>query len=443
MRSMGSDVAGVGTAHGQAGIPAAGRRPDWRGRILASLLTILLIIVVAVPLLYVFAPTGEPLTALLPNLPSVGAAPARTPNAKAVALAAQLRQRAEVAYVNSLIAHMSLSEEIGQMIMIGFNETQMDDALAYQIEQDHIGSAIIYAFNIASGDKSGAQLKKLDSDMQARAKIPLLISTDQEGGSVNRLLTIDGPLPSASQIGATNDPHYAMQRGQQDAQALASLGINVNLAPVVDVMNTSGGDLGGRTFGSTPQRVTKMAGAYLQGLQQSGQVVGALKHFPGLGDVPVDPHQQLYDLNRGLPELQSIDWAPYKALIATGQVQMIMSTHVVLTAVDATRPASLSYPVLTGVLRQQLGFNGVIVTDGIYMKALSLHYSLDQIILYAIEAGNDIICSTYSIQSTEEAISVLRNAVQTGELPKSRIDDSVRRILLVKLHLGLLSLPNQ
>ncbi|MEO7000168.1 MAG: glycoside hydrolase family 3 N-terminal domain-containing protein [Ktedonobacterales bacterium] len=407
---------------------------------LASLLTTLLIVVVAVPLLYVFAPTGEPLTALLPNLPYVGAAPARTPTANAVALATQLRRKAELAYVNNLIAHMSLDEEIGQMIMIGFNETQMDPALAYQIEQDHVGSAILYAFNIKGGDK-GAQVQQLDQAMQAQAKIPLMIATDQEGGGVNRLLGVDGPLPSASQIGATNDPHYATQRGQQDAQALTSLGINVNLAPVVDVMNTTGGDLGGRTFGSTPGEVTKMAGAYLQGLQQSGQVVGALKHFPGLGDVPVDPHQQLYNLNRSLPDLQNIDWAPYKSLIATGQVQMVMSTHVVLTAVDATRPASLSYPVLTGILRQQLGFDGVIVTDGIYMKALSEHYSFDQIILYAIEAGNDIICSTYSIQSTDEAIAVLRNAVESGQLPRSRIDDSVRRILLVKLHLGLLALP--
>jgi len=436
MRNTG-DATGDRQAQQAEAAATPGRRPDWRGRITASLLTTLLIVVVAVPLLYVFAPTGEPLTALLPSFPSAGAAPARTPSPNATPLAMQLRQQAEVAYVNSLIAHMSLAEEIGQMIMIGFNETQMDPALSYQIEQDHVGSAIIYAFNIKSGD----QLKQLNSDMQAQAKIPLLIATDQEGGGVNRLLAVDGPLPSASQIGATNDPHYAMQRGQQDAQALASLGININLAPVVDVMNTNGGDLGGRTFGSTPGEVTKMAGAYLHGLQQSGQVIGSLKHFPGLGDVPVDPHQQLYDLNRSLPDLQNIDWAPYKSLIATGQVQMVMSTHVVLTAVDATRPASLSYPVLTGILRQKLGFDGVIVTDGIYMKALSTHYSFDQIILYAIEAGNDIICSTYSIQSTDEAIAVLRNAVVSGQLPRSRIDDSVRRILLVKLHLGLLSLP--
>ena len=109
-----------------------------------------------------------------------------------------------------------------------------------------------------------------------------------------------------------DDPAYVRQRGVEDAQQLYDLGINVNFAPVVDVMNTDGGDLGGRTFGSTPEQVTKMAGAYLSGLQSTGHVVGTLKHFPGLGDVPADPHQSLYTLDRSKADLEKIDWAPYK-----------------------------------------------------------------------------------------------------------------------------------
>lgn len=422
--------------------PLKNRKPTphrraWIGGLVVLAATLVALIAIAGSVLAPLTP--PPTTFFIPTPPSPIATD-RAANPKAAALPALLRQRAEVAYINGLISKMSLDEEIGQMVMIGFSETQMDSALAYQLQRYHVGSAIIYAFNITSGPKSGSQLKKLISDMQADSSIPLLVATDQEGGGVNRMLTIEGPLSSAFQMGATNNTNYVEARGKQDANALAGVGINLNLAPVVDVLNTTGGDIGARAFGTTPSKVTKMAGAYLTGLQASGEVVGALKHFPGLGDVPVDPHATLYVLNRSLPDLNRIDWAPYRSLIATGDVYAIMSTHVVLAAVDPSRPASLSKPVLTGVLRNQLGFNGVIITDGIYMRALST-YSLDQIAVYAVEAGNDIICSTYSIQSTGEVIAAIKAAVASGALSKAQIDASVRRILLLKLRLGLLPAP--
>ncbi len=348
-----------------------------------------------------------------------------------------VRQQAELSYVNQLISHMTLDQEIGQMIMLGFLDTQMSPTLAYTIKQYHLGSVVLYAWNITGAD----QVKQLTAQMQSQADLPLFVATDQEGGSVNRLQAVDGPLPGAWAMGANGTTDYARQQGEYDAQQLSSLGINVNFAPVVDVANTSGGDLGGRTFGTTADQVTKLAGAYLNGLQSSGHVIGTLKHFPGLGDVPTDPHASLYTLDRSKADLERIDWAPYKALIATGQVQMIMSTHVVLSAIDPTRPASLSEPVLTGILRDELGYQGVIVTDGIYMGALTSHYSFDQIILDSVKAGNDIICSTYSIASTAETVRVLKDAVQSGDITKSRIDDSVRRILLLKLHDGVLTMP--
>lgn len=347
------------------------------------------------------------------------------------------RQQAELRYVNQLITHMSLEQEIGQMIMLGFLDTQMSPTLAYTIKQFHLGSVVLYAWNLTSAD----QVKQLTAQVQSVADLPLFVATDQEGGSVNRLQAIVGPLPGAYEMGASGNPDFARQRGAQDAQELYKIGINLNFAPVVDVANTGLGDLGGRTFGATPDKVTTMAGAYLSGLQASGQVVGTLKHFPGLGDVPADPHQTLYTLDRSKADLERIDWAPYKSLIATGQVQMIMSTHIVLSAIDPTLPASLSKPVLTGILRDELGYQGVIVTDGIYMGALTSHFTFDQIILDSVKAGNDIICSTSSIATTAETIRVLKAAVQSGDITKSRIDDSVRRILLLKLRYGVLTMP--
>jgi beta-N-acetylhexosaminidase len=421
---------------GRANLPSRRRARSYRlwmsSLITLSVMTLVLIAVAA----SILAPLNPAPNSFFASSTPGPLATQRAANPHAIALPAELRERAEVAYINGLIAHMSLEEKIGQMVMIGFPETEMDGALAYEIQQFHVGSAIIYAFNI----KSGPQLKTLITDMQTKSSIPLLVATDQEGGSVNRMLTIEGPLSSAYQMGATNNPTYVEQRGAQDASTLASVGINLNFAPVVDVLNASSGDIGDRAFGNTSQQVTRMAGAYLAGLQSSGHVAGAIKHFPGLGDVPVDPHAILYTLGRSETDLDTIDWAPYRSLIAQGNVYAVMSTHVILSAVDPTRPASLSEPVLTGVLRDKLGFNGVIITDGIYMRALA-GYSLDQIAVYAVEAGNDIICSTYSIQSTAQVIVAITAAVQRGDISLSHLDASVRRILLLKLRLGLLPAP--
>lgn len=427
------------------GKPRWSRRiPDPRtrgGRLAYALCTFLLLVTLSIPLLRQIALAQHP----LPHTATAATSgPTTVPGQSGSTVPALgwldgATNAAELGYVNNLIAHMSLDEEIGQMIMIEFQESAMTPGLAYEISHDHVGSVILYGYNVLTAD----QTEQLTRALQANATLPLMISTDQEGGPVNRLQSIDGYFPSAEQIGATNDPSVAKLRGQQDAQNLLALGINTNLAPVVDVRNIPDGEgaLGGRMFGSTPDLVTKMAGAYLTGLQQTHQVVGTLKHFPGLGDVPVDPHITLPTLDRSLGDLQTMDWAPYSSLIATGQVQMVMVTHEVVPAVDPTLPSSLSKPLVTGILRDQLHFNGVIVTDGIYMKSLGAHYTFDQIVLMAVEAGVDIISSTYSLQSTDEAESVIRDAVNAGVLTKQRIDDSVRRILLLKLHYGMLPGP--
>lgn len=426
------------------------RSPIWRraipdprrpyGRLVYALFAFLLLVSLSIPLLRQLAFAQHPLGSH-PGATTVatgghGTGGASSPSLSWLNTAAS---DAETRYVNKLIAHMTLDEEIGQMIMVEFTESQVTPGIAYEISHYHVGSVILYSYNILTA----TQTTQLDHDLQANSTIPLMISTDQEGGRVNRLQNVDGYFPPAAQIGAKNDPSYAEQRGSEDAKNLYALGINANMAPVVDVENVPGGSfLGDRIFGSTPDQVTKMAGAYLSGLQHSQHVVGCIKHFPGLGDVSVDPHAQLPTLTRSLSDLQQIDWAPYASLIATGQVRMVMVTHETVPAVDPTLPSSLSKPMITGVLRDQLHFNGVIVTDGIYMKSLAAHYSFDQIVLLAVEAGEDIISSTYSLDSTAEAESVIRDAVTNGTITKQRIDDSVRRILLLKLHYGMLPPPS-
>jgi beta-N-acetylhexosaminidase len=348
-----------------------------------------------------------------------------------------LHSAAENATINDLMAHMSGDEKVGQLILFEFLDNQMTPTIAAEIKQFHVGGAILYRWNVTDA----AGVRQLDRAMQAQAKIPLFIATDQEGGAVDRLAAIQGFHPSAEEMGARNNPDYVRQRGFEDGRALADLGMNMNFAPVVDVQGIPDGQsvMGSRMFGWTPDKVTTMAGAYLSGLQQDGRVVGALKHFPGLGSVPGDPHQGVVTLNRSVEEMDRIDWAPYRALIATGQVQAVMTTHLDVPAIDPGVPTTLSYKVTTGILRDKLGFQGVIITDGIYMKAIASRYSFEQMIVGSILAGNDLIASTYSYSSTEAAFNILKGAVADGRISQERLDASVRRILFLKLHMGLLT----
>ena len=348
-----------------------------------------------------------------------------------------LHTAAETAYIDDLMSHMSVDEKVGQLILFEFLDSQMTPTIAAQIKQFHVGGAILYKWNVTDA----AGVRQLDRDMQGQAKIPLLIATDQEGGFVDRLAFIQGYHPSAEEMGSRNNPDYVRQRGEQDGRSLADLGINMNFAPVVDVQGIPDGEsvMQTRMFGWTPDKVTTMAGAYLSGLQEGGHVVGTLKHFPGLGSVPGDPHQGVVTLNRSVADMDRIDWAPYRALLASGQVQAVMTTHLDVTAIDPGVPTTLSYNVTTGILRDKLGFQGVIVTDGIYMKALGSRYSFEQSVIGAVLAGNDLIASTYSYSSTEAAFNLLKGAVADGRISQERLDASVRRILTLKLHMGLLA----
>jgi beta-N-acetylhexosaminidase len=417
------------------GARAIGRVARRRPQVALVALSVLLLTVAVVPQLRLLGAKAQPraqATSTQVVTPTLAAA-----DPHALDWIRNLHSVAETAYVDDLMSNMSVDEKVGQLILFEFLDNQMTPTIAAEIKQFHVGGAILYKWNVTDA----AGVRQLDSDMQAQAKIPLLVATDQEGGFVDRLAFIQGYHPSAEEMGSRNNPDYVRQRGEQDGRSLADLGINMNFAPVVDVQGIPDGEsvMQTRMFGWTPDKVTTMAGAYLSGLQEGGHVVGTLKHFPGLGSVPGDPHQGVVTLNRSVADMDRIDWAPYRALFATGQVQAVMTTHLDVSAIDPGVPTTLSYKVTTGILRDELGFQGVIVTDGIYMKALSSRYSFEQTIIGAVLAGNDLIASTYSYSSTEEAFNILKGAVASGRISQDRLDASVRRILLLKLHMGLLS----
>jgi len=342
--------------------------------------------------------------------------------------------------IDAIIKQMTIEQKIGQMMMIQFIGADYSLQLSTMISQYNVGSVLLFYANGNIVDKD--QLKSLTQQIQqGSTTLPIAMSIDQEGGTVDRLVQLDGPRPSETALGATNDPEKARQAGLQDAQDLSSYGISLNLAPVVDVDNLSTSEMhrDNRTYGTTPTIVSTMAEAYLQGLQQSGKVIGTMKHFPGLGFVNVDPHFGIPRLNRTKDEMEQIDWSPYHTLIQKGQVHAIMVTHEIVPAIDPTRPSSLSPQVVQGILRDEMHFQGVIMTDSLTMAGITQYYTLGQAAAIAVEAGSDMIMGANSPTELGQMIDAIKQAVTDGTISTARIDDSVRRILMMKYQMGLLS----
>lgn len=337
------------------------------------------------------------------------------------------------AYAALLTQHLSLDDELGQLMMVQIAGQSLSPDGIEMINAEGAGGVLFFAGNIGSG----SQIRALTAQMQKIASVPLLLSIDQEGGVVNRFYNIVGARPSASSLAS---PAQAREQGRQDAILLNRYGFNLNLAPVVDV-GTSNPELWSRTFGSSPERVTTMASAYLEGLQQSGLVTGCLKHYPGLGDTATDPHLGMPVLSRSRADWESTDLAPYRALFKSDDVRAILVTHEMIPAVDPTLPSSLSPTIIDGVLRQEMGYNGVVITDSLYMGALNQRWSVSQAIVLAIVAGADVVIGPYNAQMVQDAKTALKQAISDGTLTRQRIDLSVQRILTLKIRMGLIPLP--
>ncbi|HEX6484010.1 MAG TPA: glycoside hydrolase family 3 N-terminal domain-containing protein [Ktedonobacteraceae bacterium] len=341
--------------------------------------------------------------------------------------------------VQQIMANMSLDQKLGQLIVVEYLGNNYQNGLQYMISQQFVGGFMYQEsnhnfnppYNVAS------QVNALSQQTMRDARIPLLIATDQEGGLVNRLYKFHGYLPSAADMAATGNSQVPLNQGSQQAKWMLELGINADLAPVVDVHTVDPPVLASRMFGSTPQAVATYAGAFLDGLQTHG-VIGTLKHFPGLGAITSDPHTGLPTVNRSMTQLNAIDLAPYKLLIQKNHPAMIMSTDVLMPAIDPNLPAELSPRAINGILRQQLGYNGVVITDGLYMGGIAEKWSLSQASVLSIIAGNDIIEGPYTPQLVGSVISAFKQAIQQGNLTMARVNQAVERILLMKLHFGII-----
>jgi len=337
----------------------------------------------------------------------------------------------------SIVQGMTLDQKLGQMVIVEFYGATLNSDLAQMIQGNRIGGVLIENKN--GNAQTRNQLVTLNKAMQGQAHIPLFISTDFEGGIVNELRLITGERPSESAIGATGNPQVAYNAGHSAASDLAALGLNVNFMPIVDVLtNPNNPGLPMRTFGSDPTLVTNMGRAYLKGLTDGG-VVGCLKHFPGLGSANLDPHFSLPYMNRSLATLSAVDLVPYRTMINEGIVPIVMVTHILNPQLDLKLPTSLSPNVVTKLLRDQLHFNGVIISDTLWMGGISNTYSLAQAAVLAVKAGTDLLLGPRGLADTQNMIFGLHQAVMNGQISVAQINASVQRIIELKLHYKILA----
>ncbi|HKD77662.1 MAG TPA: glycoside hydrolase family 3 N-terminal domain-containing protein, partial [Ktedonobacterales bacterium] len=286
----------------------------------------------------------------------------------------QMHQITPAEYANAIIKTLSLDDEIAQMIMVKLVGTNYSSTEAVMVQQEHVGAVLAFGDAIANP----TQVRQLTANLAGHAYLPLWIATDQEGGYVNRFQPLVGYRPGEQVIGATGNLASATAAGRQTAQDFADFGFNFALAPVVDInqpgVTTS--QLYGRMYSTDPDAIAPMANAYLEGLQQSGTIVGTAKHFPGLGAASTDPHRGLPIIYKTQAQLDAHEFVPYRQLLAMGNVQAIMVTHEYLPEIDPAYPATLSPKITTGLLRGDLGFQGVIVTDSLDMEALAEQYPI-------------------------------------------------------------------
>ena len=342
------------------------------------------------------------------------------------------------------VARMSLDVELGQLIMVEYGDTTYSSDLDTMVNQLHAGGVIMYEFQMNTFN----QTKNDIAEMQKRATFPLLISTDEEGGPyVHRLSHIYGNRISATDIYNTGNPGVATQQGHKAAHDLASLGINENLAPDVDVNLVNGYDMVTRTFGNDPASVIKFAGAYMRAMQSDG-VVACIKHYPGLGDAVSDAHTSLPVVNRSRQQIYDVELAPFKAFIQSqnklDNPGMIMPTDVLMPAIDPVYPAELSHIFMTDILRKEFGYDGVVLTDALYMQGITQKWSMPEAAVLALQAGNDMLLGPTGADQMIEMLNALKQALQDGRLTKQRIDEAATRIIALKMQYHLMpAIPPQ
>ncbi len=322
---------------------------------------------------------------------------------------------------------MSLEEQVGQMMMVGFKGNRPPAHILEWLDRGRIGGIYLFAHNI----DNPAQVKRLVQDCREAAGFPILVGIDQEGGIVARLRDGFTESPGAMALGASRDSQLAEDVAFVLGRELAALGINWNFAPVADIAHQRDNpSVSTRSVGSDAQWVSEIVAAQIRGFQRAG-IAATVKHFPGLGNTTIDTHDALAKVTGPVDYLYERDMVPFGKAIADG-VACVMLTHVMYTALDDKLPATLSPRIVTDLLRRDLGYDGAVCTDCMEMKAITDGFGAGESAVLAVLAGVDMPLFSHTRSRQEAAYEAVLAAAQSGRIPHSRIDQSVRRISLLK-----------
>jgi beta-N-acetylhexosaminidase len=341
-------------------------------------------------------------------------------------------------------SEVPLDVKIGQMLTIGFRGMQVADTnhIVRDIQQYHLGGVVLYDYDVPKDTtyrniQSPQQVQTLVKNLQNLTDRPLIISIDQEGGIVARLKPEYGfpQTVSAEYLGKLDNPDSTQYYARQMAETLANLGINVNFAPVLDLnTNPDNPVIGGleRSFSADPRTVTEHAGIFIKTMQEHG-IMPVVKHFPGHGSSKKDSHLGVVDVTETWSRDELI---PYRQLIDSNLVETVMTAHIFNATLDSTYPATLSKPTISGILRDDLGFGGVVISDDLMMGAIRKEYGLKTTIAQALNAGVDILSfannSVYDPDIVPKAQNIIKELIDEGKISRERIGQSYKRIVDMK-----------
>ncbi len=309
----------------------------------------------------------------------------------------------------------------GQLMMVRLSGTELDADTDAFLRQYKVRGACLFRQNMVDA----AQLGRLTAALRDAMGPQALIALDQEGGAVVRSTWVPAP-PSAMALGAANDPALARDVGAAVARAVRSLGFNWNFAPVLDLNNNPHNPvIAERSFGADPETATRIAMAWMEGSESEG-VACCVKHFPGHGDTHVDSHRDLPTVDKPLAELERFEFAPFRMAAATAPA--VMTAHIVYPALDPVYPATMSRPILTGILRERFGYEGVIITDGMDMHAIAHRYSAGEAAVNALVAGADMVMAIGSRETQVETVYAIAEAIRSNVLPLPEVQARLARL---------------
>lgn len=326
---------------------------------------------------------------------------------------------------------MSMDEKIGQLVLAGVDDYTNNEHSKALINDYRVGGFILLGQNVKSTDQMLTLINSLKETNSANNGIPLFLGVDEEGGRVTRMPAEFVKFPTNKIIGGINNSSFSYEIGGILGEELKAFGFNIDFAPVLDVnSNPKNPVIGDRSFGPNANIVSELGVKTMEGIQDQN-IISSVKHFPGHGDTSVDSHVGLPVVNNDMDRLNSLELIPFAKAIKNG-VDMVMVAHILLPKIDASNPASFSKTIITDILRKNLNFNGVVITDDMTMGAIIKNYDIGEVAVKSLKAGSDIVLVCHDFDKETAVLKAIKTAVESGELSQQDVDEKVYRILKLK-----------